>query len=79
MTQLYVKPAQEEKGGGEESIGKGKGRQESELHRRNPSLHGKKSQSTEQEPLAEAEIKEERACACSVASVVSNSVRPYGL
>ena len=56
MTQLCVKPAQEEKGGGEESTGKGEGRQESELHRRNPSLHGKKCQSPEREPLAEVEI-----------------------
>lgn len=56
MTQLCVKPAQEEKGGGEESTGKGEGRQESELHRRNPSLHGKKCQGPEREPLAEVEI-----------------------
>ena len=36
MTQLCVKPAQEEKGGGEELVGKGEERQKSELHLRNP-------------------------------------------
>ena len=36
MTRLCVKPAQEEKGGGEELVGKGEERQKSELHRRNP-------------------------------------------
>lgn len=79
MTQLFVKPAQEEKGGGEESIRKGEEDKSQGFTAGTLSLHGKKCQSTELELLAEPEIKEERACACSGASVVSNSGQPYGL